>query len=191
MENEEWRDVPGYEGCYQVSSFGRVKSVRNKKNSRAGMVLVPLNNSKGYWSINLWKDGHCKMSTIHKLVAQAFIPNPENKPCVDHKDGNRKNNNVANLRWCTYKENSNFPLAKKHYSERMSIHRKGIEHHCSTPIICVELNTLFWGGGDAARKLGIGQGHILNAAKGKAKSAGGYHWRCATKEEIEYAMQTF
>ena len=99
---ETWKDIKGYEGLYQVSNYGRIKSVRNniiRKTTYAG---------KGYRRVNLVLNGKAKYYYIHRLVAEAFIPNEESKPLVNHKDLNILNNNVDNLEWCTSKENNNY-----------------------------------------------------------------------------------
>lgn len=106
---EVWRDVVGYEGLYEVSNMGRVNSFPklNNKNpvyhSKRELKLVK--NGDGYYRVSLSRDGCDKRVFVHKLVAQAFIKNPENKPQVNHKDSNIKNNTVGNLEWCTHSEN--------------------------------------------------------------------------------------
>ncbi len=98
---EIWKDVKGYEGLYKVSNTGKVKSFHNK---RGGKETI-LSGGRPYLHINLCKGGNCKGATINRLVGIAFIPNPENKPEINHKDNNPLNNNVENLEWCTRKEN--------------------------------------------------------------------------------------
>lgn len=98
---EEWRDVKGYEGLYQVSNLGRARSFHNQY----GRVLKPIRTTDGYSQVTLSKNGKLKATRLHILVAQAFIPNPENKPQVNHIDGNRANCHVDNLEWATSKEN--------------------------------------------------------------------------------------
>lgn len=108
---EEWKDIEGYEGLYQVSNEGRVKN--NK-----GYILTGSNNNKTkYIHVTLFKNKTKNTQNIHILVAKAFIPNPENKPCVDHINGCRTDNRVENLRWLTYKENNSTELAKKRQRE--------------------------------------------------------------------------
>lgn len=103
---EIWKDIEGYEGLYKISSLGRVKSNHiNKKGSGWQLVQGFLNN-KGYWCICLFKNNTRKWSKKHRLVAMAFIPNPENKPEVNHKDAIKIHNQVDNLEWVTTLENS-------------------------------------------------------------------------------------
>ena len=100
---EIWKNIEGYEGKYQVSNLGRVKSIIGQEK-----VLHPKKHRNGHLQIGLHKDKKRKTMYIHRLVAQAFIPNPDNLPCVNHKDENPNNNNVDNLEWCTQKYNCNY-----------------------------------------------------------------------------------
>ena len=102
MEDEkvEWKPVVGYENEYKVSSDGRVFALKRK------YFLKPTNTVNGYFKVNLSKNNKASNCRIHKLVAEAFIPYTENKPCIDHIDGNKTNNNASNLRWATQTENS-------------------------------------------------------------------------------------
>lgn len=114
---EEWRDVVGYEGSYQVSNMGRIKGLTRKTKGRSrndneftrmlpSKIMKPKRGGNtDYWYIALCKDGGIKYRSIHRLVAIAFIENPENKAEVNHKDGNKKNNLVDNLEWMTRSEN--------------------------------------------------------------------------------------
>ena len=103
--SEEWRDIKGYEGLYQVSNLGRVKSLRYN-HSENKKILKGFLSKKGYHRVSFYKDGVRKDYSVHRLVAEAFIPNIDNKPCIDHIDTNKLNNKVDNLRWCTNKENN-------------------------------------------------------------------------------------
>jgi hypothetical protein len=115
--NEIWKDIVGYEGYYQVSNLGNVRSlpkvITQKSNGggfheqrRQGKVLVPVKNSKGYYRVMLHMPGGFKRFFVHRLVAEYFIPNRDNKPVVNHIDSNPLNNHVSNLEWVTHKENS-------------------------------------------------------------------------------------
>lgn len=110
MQQEIWKDIQGYEGLYQVSNFGRVKSLKRKVKSGENYVTVKekirkQGIRKGYYYLQLHKNDISKKHSIHRLVAQAFIHNPENKPQINHRDGNRFNNNIYNLEWCNLEEN--------------------------------------------------------------------------------------
>ena len=96
---ENWKDVPGYEGLYQISNLGNVKSLYSNK------ILKPSIDKYGYTRFSATKDKIQKTLIIHRLVAKLFIPNPNNLPQVNHKDGNKKNNCKNNLEWCTDSDN--------------------------------------------------------------------------------------
>jgi hypothetical protein len=110
---EQWKDIKGYEGAYQISNLGRIKSLdricvempRGCKRHIKGKLMSPTDNGKGYMIISLKKHGTRKSKYIHRLVAEAFIPNPNSYTIVNHIDYNKKNNNVNNLEWCTQKDN--------------------------------------------------------------------------------------
>lgn len=105
---EIWKDIKDYEGLYKISNLGNVKSLKTNKN-------LYYSKSKNYLRVSLNKDGIRKGYSIHRLVAEAFIPNPNNYPCVNHKDCNGNNNNVDNLEWCTHKQNNSY---KNHHLKR-------------------------------------------------------------------------
>lgn len=106
LPHEIWRDVAGYEGIYQVSNMGRVKSLH----WLGGRLIKPSSNKKGYLSVGLSKNNVMKNNKVHVLVARAFLLNPENKPIVHHRDGNRKNNRLENLEWATHIENQQYSI---------------------------------------------------------------------------------
>jgi hypothetical protein len=129
---EIWKPVVGYESCYEVSNLGRIKSldrkVKSKNNSISNIKgkFVIYHKRGEYLSYDLSKNGIKKTISIHRLVAQAFIPNPENKPQVNHKDANKLNNNLSNLEWVTRKENSEhaslnnlMPIGEKNYHNKI------------------------------------------------------------------------
>lgn len=117
MVGHRW--ISGYEGLYSITDNGMVYSYKSSK------FLKPHPNHRGYFMVDLYKNGEARKVVVHRLVAQAFIPNPENKPEIDHVDTDRQNNKVSNLIWCTRKENCNNPLTLKHSGEA----RKGEKHY--------------------------------------------------------------
>lgn len=124
---EEWKPIPDYEGLYEVSSLGNIRSLDrfmyskrwNKESLIKGRILKPTLYKNGYLRVELTdKDGNRKKYPVHKLVADAFIPNPNNYPQVNHKDEIKTNNNVSNLEWCTAKYNINYGTWKeRHYKK--------------------------------------------------------------------------
>jgi ribosome-binding protein aMBF1 (putative translation factor) len=105
LSNETWKDIVGYDGCYQVSNTGSVKSFYN---NRDGKILKLSTNKQGYNTVSLHKENKTKSFSVHRLVATCFISNDNNYPAVNHKDENKTNNNVDNLEWCSYKYNNNY-----------------------------------------------------------------------------------
>lgn len=127
LPNEEWRDVVGYEGLYMVSNRGRVFSltrIRYNGTGNTGKIykgrMLKGEYCRNYYCVSLRKDGKAKLCKVHRLVAIAFISNFENKPQIDHIDGNPKNNNVWNLRWVTPQENVRNPNTLCHKTPLMS-----------------------------------------------------------------------
>ena len=111
---EIWKDIKGFEGLYQVSNLGRVKSFRKWKRAQCPdeYFLKPYLSNNGYYQITLYDASRKKKFLIHRLVAEAFIPNPDNKEQVNHKDENTLNNCVENLEWCDARYNNNYGTAK-------------------------------------------------------------------------------
>lgn len=115
MNYENWQDIPGYEGYYQVSDLGRVRSITRERPVKSrygeiirrdqGKIIRGTSNGNGYLAVHLRKDGARERKYIHRLVAEAFVPKPYGKDTINHKDHNRGNNNMANLEWCTQGDN--------------------------------------------------------------------------------------
>ena len=131
---EEWRDIEGYKGLYQISNLGRVKSFPNCKR-KTTRILKPGNNctGRGYLFIFLFKNKQKKRFYVHRLVAQAFIPNPNNLPMINHKDENPSKNIVDNLEWCDNKYNCNYgtlPKRKSEIAKTYKINRDNLGRFC-------------------------------------------------------------
>ena len=163
---EIWHDIEGYEGLYQISNKGRVKSLY-KGSER---ILKPRLNSSGYYFITLCNDSVSKQFQLHRLVAQAFIPNLYNKPQVNHLDENKLNNCVNNLEWVTAKENNNYGTRNERITGRPFI-----------PILQYSKDGEFikeWPSAlEVKRVLGIHNTSIIQCCKGKYKSSGGFVWK--------------
>ena len=112
--NEIWKPIKDYEGLYEVSNLGRVKSLNYKRTGKE--KILKNSECNGYLVVSLVKNGKLKQFYVHKLVAEACILNPENKPCIDHINTIRNDNRIENLRWVTYKENMNNELTKEKLS---------------------------------------------------------------------------
>lgn len=126
---EEWKSITGFEGLYEVSNYGRVKSLarivthRNRTQPKSERVLKNHINNNGYAAVVLCKNNKTYPKLVHRLVAQEFIPNPDNKPNVDHIDTNPSNNKIDNLRWVTQKENCLNPITRMNNSKSKMGHK--------------------------------------------------------------------
>lgn len=174
---EIWIDIEGFEGLYQVSNLGRVRSLDRLDGANrrlTGKILKGGKHNGGYLRVTLCKNSVVYAKSIHRLVAEAFIPNPENKPQVNHIDEDKTNNTVSNLEWMTSKENINHGT----HNERVS---KAIIKLRSIPIIATNIktgeSTEFYSGKECARQLDLNCGNITSALKGRRKQTGGYTFK--------------
>ena len=167
MENNEvWKYILGYEGLYKISNKGRVKSIGYGKER----ILKPANNGRGYLKVDLCKNGDKKWCLVHRLVAQAFIPNPNNLPEVNHLDENKENNRVENLEFCDRKYNCNYGTTKQRMIKKLS---KTVFQYSKDGEFIKEWKSVM----DVERNLGYAQTNISSCCLGKYKSAYGFVWR--------------
>lgn len=184
---EIWKDVIGYEGLYQISSIGNIKGLeRLVKGLRNTDVLLSEKSKatrihkKGYVYTDLCKNGEVKTKSIHRLVATAFIPNPENKRCVNHKDGNKQNNASDNLEWNTHKENRNHATETGLWKPRfIVVHQFDLDNN----------HIREWSSAEEVEQiLGIYSANIAKSCKypyGKFKT-GNYYWSYSKEVSLDY-----
>lgn len=175
---EEWRDIAGYEGYYQVSNFGKVRSVGRYvkckgSNYIEGRIMKPNMDKYGYFKILLCKNNKYKTFTIHRLVAETFKPNPHNYPTVDHINRIKTDNRADNLRWAPWE------LQAKNRKERVQLNQKStskpVEQYTKDMVFVAEYPSV----SEASRKTGINKSNISSCCNGNPehKTAGGYIWK--------------
>lgn len=191
---EIWKDIKGYEGLYQISNLGRLRSldryVRHKKIKSLrllkGKIMSPtISNSTGYLVSTLYNKGKGKQVTIHRLVAETFIPNPENKPEVNHINGIRDDDRVENFEWVNRSENQlhAYKILKRGYKLPNKEQRKKYLDEVSKEIIQYEMQIFikekarYKSIREAERKTGIVRTSISKCCRKKQEKAGGYIWR--------------
>lgn len=170
---EIWKDVVGFEGLYKVSNQGNIKSLdrqvnvsRGSKRIVKGKQLMPYSTQRKnclYKGVVLYKDTKKHRKTVHRIVAEAFIPNPHNLPCVNHKDENRFNNAADNLEWCDVKYNNNYGTRLQRIGDK---HKK--------PVVCVTTGRHFESIKQASQIMGIERTEIGNMCNGRKANTKGY-----------------
>ena len=173
---EFWKEIKGYEGLYEVSNLGRVKSLNYRRTGKEN-ILKPLKNDKGYFQVVLCKNKKTNVCRVHRLVAEAFLDNPDNLPQVNHKDEDKTNNHVDNLEFCTNDYNIHYGTAIRRKVE------KQINGKRSKPVyqytIDGEFIAEYPSTAEVKRQLGYSHSHISECCLGKFKTAYGYKWKYA------------
>ena len=181
---EKWKDIKGYEGLYQISNYGNLRGLdryitennTNKKRHIKSKIIKPVVNNSGYHEVCLRnKNKEKKHHRIHRLVAEAFIPNPNNLPIINHKDKNKINNNVRNLEWCTYKYNNNYKKTTKpcwYKGVKVNQYDKDMNY-------IKTYNSMY----EIERKYNVTRTSIRYCCLGKNKTCRGYVWRYADEDK--------
>ena len=179
MIQEIYKDIKNYEGLYQISNLGNVKSIKSKK------ILAQSHSPSGYKFVNLRKNLKGKNFRVHRLVAEAFIPNYANLPYINHKDENTQNNRVDNLEWCTASYNINYGNRNDKVAKKVSIWRKKkgsdysprkrrkVAQYTLDDKFIKEYKSI----NEAGRKTNSSIGTIYKCCNGTSKTCGGYKWK--------------
>ncbi len=186
MKKEIWKSVVGYEGLYEISNYGRCRRISYPIDTAAKVAqfglphyLKPSYSEDGYVRYALSVNGKTKLIPAHRLVLLSFgVPNPENKPMVNHIDNNPSNNYIDNLEWCTHTENMAHMIKQgrkvtyrgKDHIESKEVHQFDKE---------MNLIAIYGSSGEASRKTGFLSGHIREACRGKLKTYKGFIWKYA------------
>lgn len=176
---EIWKDVPEYEGTYQISNLGNIRSLNYNNNKKTKNISQRIHKN-GYLTVTICKNKIKKNKSVHRLVALAFLPNPNNYKCVNHIDGNKLNNYVENLEWCTHKQNTAHAIQHGLSNPHFMLGKTGIKNKLSKKIFQCDLQGNIikkWDCiSDAARFYGIRSGNISNCLTGRNKTYKGYVW---------------
>lgn len=176
---EIWKDIKDYEGKYQISNLGNIKSLPRQMGFYSNSNIKIINGyikKEGYFQVDLYKDNHRKKFYTHRLVAKAFIYNPNNYPQINHKDENKSNNTVDNLEWCTAKYNINYGSrtenAKKNKINHSKLSKKILQYDINNNFIKEFPSSM-----EIQRELGLFSTSIIRNCKRKTKTVGGFIWK--------------
>ena len=171
LPNEEWKPIEGFED-YQVSTCGRAKSLKWGKER-----ILRTKKTRGYLCVNLYKEGKQYSKRVHRLVAETFIPNPNNLPEVNHKDENPNNNHVENIEWCTSEYNHNYGTRIERIAKAKS---KAVFQYSLDGTLLQEFPSV----NEVERQLGFAHGGIASCCRGECKKVYGFIWRYKNEEQI-------
>lgn len=192
---EVWKSIEGYEGKYEVSNLGRVKSLKDNHGYHRELIRVPRISNSGYLYVSLWNGCRARAKKIHRLVAETFLERPADAQCVNHINGVKTDNRLENLEWCTYSYNAKHAVETglnkdpiKHLPDMHGVHGK--DHPTSKPIAQYtkdgEFIAEYESGVEAAKALGLRASSIQRCAAGGRKTAFGYIWKYVNKDK-EYS----
>ena len=193
MINEIWVDVLGYEGLYQVSNLGKIKSLPRFKKSKWGTLsyingcdIKPKVSNRGYIRVGLSKDGKQTPLLAHRIVAKAFIVNTENKPHINHIDGNKLNNHISNLEWCYHRENilhamNTLGIIMSHSGSKNGL-SKAVYQINDIGVVVAKFDCI-----RDTELLGFSSACVSLVCRGKQKKHKGYHWSFDQTEQLKQA----
>ena len=190
---EDWKSIEGYEKLYEISNLGRVKSL-NYNGTKKEKILKPSIDKDGYLGVVLCNNGNKKSFRVHRLVAMAFIPNPQNLPIINHKNQIVNDNRIENLEWCNYVYNNNYADRNKKVaiaSRNRMLGKKGKLNPSSKSVLQFTKDGNFirkwYCITDVEREIGIMHQDISKCCKGKQKTAGNFIWKYAEQENKKVA----
>lgn len=172
MEKEVWKPVVGYETSDEISNMGRMRIINYRNTGKYKLRKFTIN--KGYFTVGLTKNSITKLYQVHRLVAEVFIPNPQNLPCVNHKDENKLNNSVENLEWCDVKYNNAYGTRNKR------IGQKNKNGKLSKTVLQYDLEGNFikeWPSARECGRNGFNQSSVASCCRGELKTHKGYIWK--------------
>lgn len=177
---EIWKPVKNYENLYEVSNTGKIKSL-SYNHQKTPKIMKPTINSAGYYKVELYKNGKSNIFSIHRLVAESFIENPNNYPCVNHIDCNKKNNNVSNLEWVTHKQNSYHAMQNGLYVQPPLKGKHGKDNPLCKPILQYDTDgnfvKLWYSATEASLAFNCKSTTICSCLNGRLKTAKGFVWK--------------
>lgn len=187
---EIWKSIEGYEGKYEISTFGRVKSLSDKNGKKRELILKPRIGKQGYLYLNLWENSKGRAKKIHRLVAETFLEKPENAQCVNHKNCVKTDNRVENLEWCSFSYNAkhasqNGRLRNQCGKDNAMFGKHGKNNPCSKALLQKTLDgedVAVWENSViAAETLGFCRHSLTRCARGERKTAYKYIWEYVEK----------
>lgn len=192
LEGEVWNNVKGYEGLFKVSNYGRVKSLP-RVTRKYELIIASHIGPRGYYEINIYLNGERVHKKVHRIVATSFLDNTENKPSIDHIDGNKLNNTLLNLRFVTNKENSNNLITKERLISACAKAKKKNSKAVAQIGVKGNVIMIFKSVSEASKSTGISGSSISSVARGRVAktregwmirniTAGGYKWKYINKE---------